>query len=104
VFDSAHRRTAAGRKVISEHLRDLHLQRIGVRRPAGQPGYGRHVRRYLSTTDDHHQQLIRPDQRRDATAATAAIPDHSSEVCSAVVTVKARLTAGSLPVSPGSEA
>jgi hypothetical protein len=36
-MDSAHRRNAASRKVISEHLRGLHLQRTGISR-AGQSG------------------------------------------------------------------
>jgi hypothetical protein len=34
--DSAHRRNATGRQVISKWFRGLHLQLIGVRRAAGQ--------------------------------------------------------------------
>jgi hypothetical protein len=56
--DSAHRRNPAGRKIIGEELRSLHPQRIGVRRTAGQPGSGPHVRGYVSAADDHHQQLV----------------------------------------------
>lgn len=61
--DSAHRRNATGRKIIGEQLRGLHPQRIGITRAARQPGYGRHIRGYLSAVNDHHQQFAGADER-----------------------------------------
>jgi hypothetical protein len=70
--DNAHRRNATSRKVISEQLRGLHLQRIGGRRAAGQPGPCRHARRHPSATDDHHQQFAGADECDRSHGATAA--------------------------------
>jgi Bacterial regulatory proteins, gntR family len=41
----------------------LRLQRIGIRHALGRPAQGRPCFRRLGRTDDHHEQLIRPDQR-----------------------------------------
>jgi WD40 repeat protein len=57
--DSPHRGNAVGREVIGERLRGLPLERSGIRHR----GHNHRLRPCLSTADDHHEQLIGPDQR-----------------------------------------
>ena len=56
--DRANRGKPLGRKLIGEHLNSLLLYRIFLR--IADPA--RPVSRYLSAANEHHQQLIRPDQ------------------------------------------
>jgi hypothetical protein len=56
--DSPHRGNLVDREVIGEHLRGLLLQRIDI----GCQAQNCHADSFLSVADDHHEQLVRPDQ------------------------------------------
>ena len=56
--DRAHRGNPARRQLPCEHLSRPLLQRIRA-----EPGPGCSARRNLGTADDHHEQLVRADQR-----------------------------------------
>jgi transposase len=61
--DRAHRRHAPGRELDRECPCSLHLQRIGIGHALRRPASGRAGPRWLGRTDDHHEQLVRADQR-----------------------------------------
>ena len=60
--DNADRGHPPGRYLTRELLSSLHLQRT-IARSAGCSRSGRRTRRHLARADDHHEQLVRADQR-----------------------------------------
>jgi len=60
--DHADRRHPPGRYLTRELLSSLRLQRIAAS-SAGSSRAGRRTHRRLSGVDDHHEQLVRADQR-----------------------------------------
>jgi len=82
--DRAHRRHASGREPDRECLRSLTLQRIGIGHALRRPAHGWHGSRCLGRADDHHEQLVRADQRdrrpRGHRRARQAVPETVGDI------------------------